>query len=51
MFGFTVGFIVGVALTYIGHRSYLRTLEMIGENGGSEHINGKWYRITKEESQ
>lgn len=51
LIGFVLGFISGGSLILLAHQSYLRTLQMIGEDNGCEKINGNWYRITKEESK
>ena len=50
---FCIGFIAGSLLGMVALGSYKRTLQMKAESGTnqSECINGKWYRITKEESE
>lgn len=45
---FSLGFISCLIVSVIADRAYKKTLSMIGDNGGSEKINGKWYKITKE---
>jgi uncharacterized membrane protein len=47
-YGLVAGFVIGWILHLISMNSYKRVLQLKGEKGESELINGKWYKIQKE---